>query len=638
MIRSAFALILATLPVVAADPPEKPSHPANRLAKESSPYLLQHAHNPVDWYPWGPEAFAKAKKENKLVFLSVGYSSCHWCHVMERESFSNEAVAKLMNDKFVCIKVDREERPDIDDIYMISLHVIGLNGGWPMSVFLTPDAKPIFGGTYFPPEDRKVDGDTIPGFKTILKNVCDLYAEKPKELFAQADAVAERTAAALGKSALANPLVSFDRALIQEAADAFEFDPEQGGFGSKSLLYRGPKFPRAAGLAFLWKHSELKGQETLRENVELALRKMAAGGIYDHVGGGFHRYAVERTWTIPHFEKMLYDNAQLVELYAEAYRTKPDPLFKTVIEDTLAFVSRELIAPSGGFYSALDADSAGKEGEFYVWTPKQIDEALGSAEDSAFVRKVFDLEKPNFEGKAFVLRFGPRPVDAATLAKLVPIQSKLLAARSGRVRPFRDTKILTGWNGQMIAAYARAGQVLNEPKYIASAEKAARFVLDKLRTKSGRLMRSYTAKPGEKPEARGIGFLDDYAFLVHGLLALHDATKQDVWLKEARALTDVMIANFTDTVRGGFYNTPHDGEKLFARGKDVYDGAQLSGNGAAVRNLVRLWAKTGIEEYKKQSESGLKFAAAAVKASPTSGPVSAEAATIFLDRVESGKK
>jgi uncharacterized protein YyaL (SSP411 family) len=637
MTRSVLALVFATFPAVAAEPPEKSKHPANRLAKESSPYLLQHAHNPVDWYPWGPEAFAKAKKENKLVFLSVGYSSCHWCHVMERESFSNEAIAKVLNDKFVCIKVDREERPDVDDVYMTSLHVLGQNGGWPMSVFLTPDAKPIFGGTYFPADDRKdADGDTIPGFKTILKKVADLQAEKKEELFKQADAVAERTTAALEKAERI-PLTAFDRALVQEVADEFEFDPEYGGFGSKARQYRGPKFPRVSALLFLWNHGGKEGQAKLREKVEQTLRKMAAGGIYDHVGGGFHRYAVERTWTVPHFEKMLYDNAQLVELYATAYRTKPDPLFKAVIDETLAFVARELIAPGGGFYSALDADSEGKEGAFYVWTPKQIDDEFGSKEDSALVRKVFNLEVPNFEGKAFVLRRFDDTHDAATLAKLIPIKAKLLAARAKRERPFLDTKVLTGWNGQMIGGYAIAGDVLKEPKYIDAAEKAARFVLTTLRTKDGRLLRSYAAIPGEKPESRGGAFLDDYAFLIHGLLNLHDATKKDEWLKEARSVADAMVKYHADASHGGFFTTAHDAEKLFARGKDSYDGAQPSGNGVAARDLVRLWVKTGDEEYKKRAEASLKLAAAAAKVNPSAGPVAAEAAELLTDQIEAKK-
>jgi uncharacterized protein YyaL (SSP411 family) len=461
--------------------------------------------------------------------------------------------------------------------------------------------------------------------------VADLHAEKKDELFKQADAVAKRTAAALEKAERV-PLTAYDRALIQEVADDFEFDPDYGGFGSKARLYRGPKFPRVAGLLFLWNHGAKAGQEKLRESIEFTLRKMAEGGIYDHVGGGFHRYTVERTWTVPHFEKMLYDNAQLVELYSTAYRFKPDPLFKAVIGETLAFVDRELTAPGGGFYSALDADSEAKEGEFYVWTPEQIDEALNSKEDSAFVRKVFDLDKPNFEGKAFVLRFGKDAVDAATLAKLEPIRAKLLAARAKRERPFLDTKVLTGWNGQMIAGYALAGEVLKEPKYIEAAEKAARFVLSNLRTKDGRLLRSYAAKPGEKPEARGPAFLDDYAFLVHGLLNLHDATKKDEWLKEARAVADTMIAHHADTDRGGFFTTAHDGEKLFARGKDSYDGAQPSGNGVATCDLVRFWIKTGNEDYKKRAEAALKLAAAAAKVNLSAGPVSAEAAELLLDR------
>jgi uncharacterized protein YyaL (SSP411 family) len=334
---------------------------------------------------------------------------------------------------------------------------------------------------------------------------------------------------------------------------------------------------------------------------------------------------------------MLYDNAQLVELYATAFRGKPDPLFKAVIDETLAFVARELTAPGGVFYAALDADSEGKEGEFYVWTPKQIDDALGSEEDSALVRKIFNLEVPNFEGKVFVPRRNVDVLDPATLAKLIPIKAKLLAARAKRERPFLDTKVLTGWNGQMIAGYATAGDVLKEPKYIDAAEKAARFVLATLRTRDGRLLRSYAAKPGEKPEARGGAFLDDYAYLVHGLLNLHDVTKKDEWLKEARSVADVMVKYHADTTHGGFFTTAHDAEKLFARGKDSYDGAQPSGNGVATRDLVRLWVKTGDEEYKKRAEASLKLAAAAAKVNTTAGPVSAEAADLLTNQIEAKK-
>ncbi|HET6574478.1 MAG TPA: thioredoxin domain-containing protein [Fimbriiglobus sp.] len=615
------ALCLSLLFVVpAADPPKgKP----NRLADEVSPYLRQHAHNPVDWYPWGPEAFARAKKEGKLVFLSIGYSSCHWCHVMERESFANQAVADILNKHFVCIKVDREERPDVDEVYMTAMQVVGESGGWPLSMFLTPDGKPIFGGTYWPPDDREAGGATVPGFKSILKKVIDLDKEKHKELLAQADTVAERTAAAMERNNRLIPIINLDRELVTSAAAALELDPVHGGLGSRARQFKGAKFPRASALALLLRVSP--------KRVTLTLEQMAAGGIYDHLGGGFHRYSTERTWTVPHFEKMLYDNAQLVELYADAYRADPKPEYKRVIAETLEFVRREMTSPDGAFYSALDADSDGEEGRFYVWTAKELDDVLGGSEDVRLFKTVYSAEQPNFEGKYHILRLAQPPADEPTLARLAPLRAKLLAARAKRERPFLDTKVLTGWNGQMIAAYARAGEVLKEPKYVAAAEKAADFLLTTMRTKDGRLMRVYAATPGRKPEARGPAFLEDYAFLVHGLLTLHDATGRAKWLDEAKALTAQMLKWHGDADRGGFYTTPSDGEKLFARGKDHYDGAQPSGNGMAARDLVRLYAKTKQEEYRVAAEKTIKQFAPVLRTQPQSAPLTAAALDRYLE-------
>ncbi len=609
---------LAAVMVPAADPP-KPK--ANKLAGESSPYLLQHAHNPVDWHPWGAEAFAKAKKEGKLVFLSIGYSSCHWCHVMEKESFSDDAIAKTLNDNFVCIKVDREERPDIDDVYLTAVGIAGGGGGWPLTAFLTPDAKPIFGGTYFPPKDKDVDGGTIQGLPTVLKRVMELHKDKKDDLYAQADRIAELTEKALTQAAAGKALVDLNAELVTGAAEAFEFDPDYGGLARKRAEYKGAKFPRVSALLFLLKQSAKPKQEQLAKDVARTLDGMARGGLYDHLGGGFHRYSTERTWTVPHFEKMLYDQAQLVELYCEAIRQKPNAEYERAVRETLAFVARELTAPEGYFYSALDADSEGEEGKFYVWTAKELDGVLKDEKDADLFRAVYALDgKPNFEEKQYILR-QPKAATGDQLAKLTPLKQKLFDLRAKRTRPFLDTKLITAWNGQMIAAYALAGQVLKEPKYTAAAEKAADFILKNMTDKDGRLLRIYMAKPGEKATAKVMGFLDDHAFLIHGLLSLADATGDAKWRAKGQSLVTIQRQKFV-AEGGGFYNTPADGEKLFARGKDSFDGAQPTANGMSVRNFFRLWRMTDDEGVRGEFERHLRAQAAQLKAEPTSVPQS----------------
>jgi uncharacterized protein YyaL (SSP411 family) len=630
---SAFALVaLAGGAVPAADKPDKPKH-TNRLSKESSPYLLQHAHNPVDWYPWGDEAFAKAKKEGKLVFLSIGYSSCHWCHVMERESFESEAVAKLLNDWFVCVKVDREERPDVDNVYMTALNVLERSGGWPLTMFLTPDAKPIFGGTYWPPDDQEIDGKTVKGLKSILKTAHDLWKEDPKPLQEQADMVAKGTRAALDSSARGAALVELNRDLVTGAVDALkeEFDSVHGGFGNPRKKFRGPKFPIPPNLALVHAEARRTKSDELTKIRDFTLEQMAMGGIYDHLGGGFHRYSTERTWAVPHFEKMLYDNAQLVEVYSRAGQATKKPLYRKVVAETLAFVGRELTNPDGAFYSALDADSDGTEGRFYVWKASEIDAVLTDKADAELVKKVYGLDgPPNFEEKYYIPLLKKVP-DAETEKRLAAPRQKLFEARAKRARPFLDTKVLTAWNGQMIAGYAVAGQLLDEPKYTAAAAKAAGFVLTKLRTKDGRLMRTYGAPPGGTPEAKLNAYLDDYAYLVHGLLCLHDATKEKKWLDEARALADVMVKYHLDEKAGGFFFTSSDHEKLFARGKDQYDGAQPSGNSVAAHNLVRLWQKTGEERYRVLAEKTFQAFAGSMKENPSGLTTMAEALALYLD-------
>jgi len=625
---------LAAAPGPAADPKATEKGKANRLAKESSPYLLQHAHNPVDWHPWGPAAFDRARKEKKLVFLSIGYSSCHWCHVMERESFSNPAVAKILNDHFVCIKVDREERPDVDDVYMTALNVAGESGGWPLTMFLTADGKPIFGGTYFPPADKLVGDDTLPGLPTILKKVTDLDAKDHAGLMKQADRIAEMTVDALERGTRFALVGALTREHVADAVAAFATDPEHGGIGTKEREFRHAKFPRAAAWAFLLQQSRKPDRDGLAKAVRLTLRKMAEGGIYDQVGGGFHRYSTERTWTVPHFEKMLYDNAQLVELYADAYRADPDPLYRRVVAETLGFVKREMTSADGAFYSALDADSDGAEGKFYVWTAAELKQALVADADVALVTAVYGAAAPNFEEKYHILRL-PKPTaeaakelkitEAALLARLEPLKGKLLAARAKRERPFLDTKVITAWNGQMVAGYARAGEVFKEKAYTAAAATAADFLLKTTRTADGRLLRLYAAAPGEKPTAKGTAYLDDYAFLVHGLLTLHDATNEKRWLDEAKALTDAALKWHADAARGGFFYTAHDHEKLFARAKDGYDGAQPSGNGVMARNLIRLWQKTGDAAYRDFASRTIKVFGGVVRTTPGSAPGMARA-------------
>jgi uncharacterized protein YyaL (SSP411 family) len=635
----AFVLVLGVEPTSADDPKPKdtPKAKPNRLAKESSPYLLQHANNPVDWFPWGQEAFDRARKEKKLVFLSIGYSSCHWCHVMERESFANAEIAKILNENFVCIKVDREERPDIDDIYMTALSVTGEQGGWPLTMILTDDAKPIFGGTYFPPEDKKIGEDTLPGMKSILARVIELNKKEHDDLVKQADHIAKLTADTLDRNARLIAILKLDRELLDGAAEGYEFDPEHGGIGNKARAFKGTKFPRPPVWQFLLSQSTRKAKEDLAKHVHFTLRKIAFGGIYDHLGGGFHRYSTERTWTVPHFEKMLYDNAQLVELYSSAYAVVPDPLYRRVVAETLDFVKREMTSPEGGFYSALDADSNHKEGEFYVWTADELKKVLGDA-DARFFTSVYG-GAPNFEDKFIILRLSKSLAEIAKdqqlgeddlIAKLVPLKQKLLDARAKRERPFLDTKVICAWNGQMIAGYARAGQVFANKEYIQAATRAADFILSKMRDKDGRLFRLYAAVPGEKPKARGAAFLDDYAYLVHGLLNLHDATGEAKWLDTAKQLTDIAIKFHGDGDRGGYFFTSSDGEKLFARAKDGYDGVQPSGNSQTARNLLRLSVKTKDSLYRERCEKTIKGFALSLRTNPASMPTMALCLEEFL--------
>lgn len=632
-----------------AKPKEKPKH-TNRLAKETSPYLLMHAHNPTDWYAWGPEAFEKARKENKLVFLSIGYSSCYWCHVMERESFNNEAVAKILNKDFICIKVDREERPDIDQIYMTALQQMRSSGGWPLSMFLLPDGKPIVGGTYWPVEDRKIDGETANGFKTILKKVQEFWTDNPKSLREQGDKVASATNTALENAAGPGiALAELDRKLLDEIVEGLkeEFDPEYGGFGSPNRKFRGTKFPTPPRLEFLLQVGARTKDKELLNMVTLTLDKMAHGGIYDHLGGGFHRYSTERTWTVPHFEKMLYDNAQLVELYSKAYRVTKRPLYRRIVEETVAYIEREMISPHGAFYSSQDAETHHEEGRSYVWTPKELAEALPEKADLDFIKKVYGADgPPNFEEKYHILKLvKPLPEVAEEMKitpeqlrdRLSPLKKKLFDARAKRDQPFLNKIALTSWSGLMIAGLAEAGMALENKNYIEMAVKAADFVLKHQRTKDNRLLRTYGAQPGQAPKAAVSGYLEDYAFLSHGLLTLHEATKDAKWLDAAKGLTDAMVEHHGEKRRGGYYYTAHDHEKLFARGKDQYDGATPSGNSVALRNLVRLSLATKEEKYTKEADRTFRSFVGAMKAYGPGSTTMAQALDLWLEAREVGK-
>lgn len=588
----------------------------NSLIHETSPYLLQHAHNPVDWYAWHDEALQKAKREDKPILLSVGYSACHWCHVMERESFENEEIAALMNQNFVNIKVDREERPDIDSIYMQAVQAMTQQAGWPMTVFLMPDGRPFYGGTYFPPNDRRYGPETMPGFPTILASIAHAYSQNRQEIEEQATQIADylqqRSDAPLRRAGSSLPTgTTFSLDLFSKASNALakEFDTTYGGFGTA------PKFPSTMSLELLLRISQhrLKGEVTTPvaipelEMVELSLRGMANGGIYDQLGGGFHRYSTGKTWLVPHFEKMLYDNALLSRVYLHTYLVTGVPFYRRIVEETLDYVVREMTSPEGGFYSTQDADSEGVEGKFFVWTPAEIEQVL-SAEDATLFMPYYDVtRRGNFEGKN-ILHVQPQVrntdetlvSDEALEESLKQSRALLFAVREKRVKPARDEKILTSWNGLMLRSFAEAGRYLERLDYIEVATKNAAFLLRELR-KNGRLLRTY--KDGR---AHLNGFLEDYAFLADGLLALYEATFEPRWFAEARALMDSAIPLFIDEQNAGFFDTGSDAEALISRPKDIMDNATPAGNSVAVDVLLRLAAFTGEQTYRKRADDYLQ--------------------------------
>ncbi|HLI08788.1 MAG TPA: thioredoxin domain-containing protein [Ktedonobacteraceae bacterium] len=586
----------------------------NRLIHETSPYLLQHAHNPVDWYPWGEEALEKARRENKPIILSVGYSACHWCHVMEHESFENPEIAALMNQNFVPIKVDREERPDIDNIYMQAVQALTGQGGWPMTVFLTPDGRPFYGGTYYPPEDRHYGQQVMPGFRRVLLSMADVYKNRRADVEQQAAQLAQllqqRSSTPLLKRnasrAGAMPLEALVRAGRELAED---FDTVNGGFSGA------PKFPNTMSLEFLLRmyvhrqRGEISAPvpQPELEMVEFTLNKMANGGIYDHLGGGFHRYSVDAQWLVPHFEKMLYDNALLSRLYLHTYLVTSNPFYSDVVTRTLDYVVREMTSAEGGFYSTQDADSEGEEGKFYVWTPEEIEAALPVEDVQMFLTYYAVTPEGNFEGKNILHVPRPARVVADELGISLEVlqqtlerdRSLLFHKRAGRIPPSRDEKILTAWNGMMLRSFAEAGRYLTRPDYIQVAIRNADFLLTNL-YQNGRLLRTY-----KNGRAHLKGYLEDYAFLIDGLLALYEASFDSRWFVEARRLTDEMIRLFADNVQGGFYDTGRDHEELVARPKDIMDNAVPAGNSVAAEVLLKLTACTGNEQYRRLADDYL---------------------------------
>jgi len=597
----------------------------NRLAQETSPYLLQHAYNPVDWYPWGRDALERAQIEDRPILLSVGYSACHWCHVMERESFEDDETALLMNEHYVCIKVDREERPDVDAIYMEAVQALTQHGGWPMTVFLRPDGVPFYGGTYFPPVRRQ----GMPAFKEVLLSVSDAFRNRREEVDRGAaqlrDLLQQRPE--LGGSGTAE----LNARILATAERAFagSFDATHGGFG------RAPKFPQPMGLEALlraWARSQ--NPQSLRM-ATVTLDKMAQGGMYDQLGGGFHRYSVDERWLVPHFEKMLYDNAQLARTYLQAYLVTGNEFYRRICEETLDYVLREMTSPEGGFYSAQDADSEGEEGKFFVWRPDEVQTLLGE-EDARIFSGWFDVtERGNFEGHNIL--HTPRYLDVVahtlgiTEARLQEVVDRgkrvLFDARELRVKPGRDEKVLTAWNGLMLRAFAEAAVALDRDDYRATAVKNAEHVLSALRApaladttgtshafgnEGVRLLRSF--KDGQ---AKFNAYLEDYAFYAAGLLSLYEATFDLQWFEAARQLADTMVAQFADDAGGGFYDTSADHETLVTRPKDLYDNATPSGNSVAAETLLRLSELTGDSGYRDRAERVLGSLAGAMGQHPT---------------------
>ncbi|MBO8162912.1 MAG: thioredoxin domain-containing protein [Brevibacillus sp.] len=573
---------------------ERKSGKPNRLVHEKSPYLLQHAWNPVEWFPWNEEAFDKAERENKPIFLSIGYSTCHWCHVMERESFEDEEVARYLNEHYVSIKVDREERPDVDHIYMMVCQAVTGHGGWPLTIVMTPNKQPFFAGTYFPKDGKW----GRPGLLDILRSIREVWDNQRDKI----DQTVKRISEGVMSQLSVHDKGELTTATLQNAYQQYlgNFDPEYGGFGSA------PKFPTPHNLLFLLRHGVLEGEEKAVKMVEKTLDAMRAGGIYDHIGFGFARYSVDREWLVPHFEKMLYDNALLAYTYLEAYQVIGKPQYAEIANQIFRYVLRDMTDPAGGFYSAEDADSEGVEGKFYVWTPAEVKQVLGEELGSLYCQ-VYDItEEGNFEGHSIPNLINVQPEQAAIrsgrkpdelLSQLEEAREKLFAHREKRVRPGKDDKILTAWNGLMIAALAKGAQVLGDERFRQAAEKAVRFIFSNLRREDGRLLARF-----RDGEAAYLGYVDDYAFLIWGLIELYQATFERSYLEVALTLQDDLLRLFWDDAEGGLYFYGSDAEQLIARPKEVYDGATPSGNGVSAYNMLRLYHLTGRTDLAEKAE------------------------------------
>jgi len=584
----------------------------NRLILESSPYLLQHAHNPVNWYPWGEEAFARALAEDKPVLMSVGYSTCHWCHVMERESFEDEEIAAYLNENFVTIKVDREERPDVDDVYMTAVQTMTGRGGWPMTIIMTPDKLPFFAGTYFPARDG--DRGSRRGFLTILKEMKAAWSSQSEEVLQESQRVS--LAIAQANSGAPSPEIPGDDVIVRSGRSVVSrLDREWGGFG------RAPKFPRPANLAFLLRYARRAGDKEAVRAVQLTLHRMIEGGVHDHVGGGFHRYSVDREWLVPHFEKMLYDNAQLVTVFLEASQIAGDDSLREVAAETLDYLNAEMSAPEGGFFSATDADSLNprtkeeEEGWFFTWTEQELDAVLG-AELSRVIRTRYETtRRGNFEHRNILHTRRSEEDVAETLglevrqlrANVAQARAKLYAHRASRPAPLLDDKVIAAWNGLALSAFAKGGFVLNRADYVTRAQGLANFLLSKMRGPDGRLFRTYRAGV---PAHHAV--LEDYAFVIQGLLDLHEADGDPRWVSEALSLQEVLERHYMDP-KGGYYASADDGEALLVRPKPDYDGAEPSGNSIAALNLLRLHELTSDDRYRVGADAVLKAQASSMR-------------------------
>ena len=579
----------------------------NRLADETSPYLLQHAHNPVDWFPWGQEAFDKAQRENKPILLSIGYSACHWCHVMEHESFENEEIAALMNQLCVNIKVDREERPDLDEIYMSAVQMLTGRGGWPMTMFLTPERKPFYGGTYFPPEDR----GGMPGFLRILIGVNQAFRERPADV---EKSVTQIINALQRMSASQESQRTFSESIIGDGAEkiAAAYDSDNGGLG------QAPKFPNAGVYELFLRHHHRSKNQRYLEMVVHTLTKMAQGGIYDHLGGGFHRYSVDAKWLVPHFEKMLYDNAQLVRIYAQAFSVTKNPLFRIVVDETCGYLLREMLHSEGGFYSTQDADSEGKEGKFFVWTLSEIDQLVGDEAGEIFGR-IYDVsEQGNFEEKNILhptltleqaSKYFRR--DPAEIEKIIAeTKQKLFTEREKRIKPFRDEKIITAWNGLMLSGLAAAIRISPRSEYLEATERTIKFLITKM-YRDGFLLHTY-----KDDQAKLLGYLDDYAFLAIGLLDVYEVLFDQALLERAIELGEIMLREFWDDEDGAFFYTGKSHEQLISRAKPIFDASIPSGNSMAAQLLLRLHHITGRELYRQRAEKVLRSYYDAMESQP----------------------